>query len=915
MIGHISLLKTSDDPKKQGNDFKQNRIHCEDSKGTFTFDEESVFHSLVLPDLFYKGGLSLSFDMDGTLMNIHPDLQKVLDMTQEEVMQQGTNKHLHLNNPEYINAEQLTDLGRAVASLCNSPFFISKSCINTARRIDEGNDSFRGKIGSIFGSIKFMNQIKKITGTDSQRCTVKGQQKAVRASSHFESRPVVHFDDNQGECEGIQNTEHDVWPVCVTAEHTVLPKFKKQPFVVAIEGPVGSGKSTLVKELVAGFNQLNLSVATLNTDDNCPNLIGKKHNYLLALGDKDVIIFDSTGNGQVYPKGTHIVSLNGNQEHQALHLLQSVYFTGMRGLTHGSIMGCDLSLDDIQQLLDGKFIYNGEFAEKSFLELLNNYSLDFVITHMTANGYVVKQSHSGTVLVLGYRDKQQKFNSKWGVEDGRGNCFVFHEGKWEHLKMGLPASKDNGITGYGRGNMVQEFVHLLTHNAAFEEFKDQVKFEIQSKKDGLCMSVVVVPAHLRQFVSQMLAAHPVERDFYEASGQRFFMCTRGGYLFENEYKVVKEAIDATYGPVDSPHEYELQRFIDSCLEFYNGYIYSSLPEERGTWLFEFVPKTNRQELACQGPAGITFLGYKDEDGYHSSSIFSQNTWKFYFPVPHTWNLTLNQVDDFMSMFTEVSLGRQDIQEFLERYAPVNHPLNTGDPSMISFEGFIALTTAMMMWKLKVQVYYDIHKMFHHIGSLPMTLEMLLQIFKLPKGQLEKWLCQFTNLKPISERYSQLENEDLESLVRYITNNNERLNELLVSQVRGSKKLKNGESSQLANLLLGSLFRNSSLLMLLDGIKKKSSSNKHLHKLSIVEINRVVKEIVHLLNYHLSTGVDIKLLGPQLGKNQSLAKEHLDTHRDRVFSYLSGKYVILSLMIHVCEQICQDTIQRFALVDQ
>ena len=77
--------------------------------------------------------------------------------------------------------------------------------------------------------------------------------------------------------------------------------------------------------------------------------------------------------------------------------------------------------------------------------------------------------------------------------------------------------------------------------------------------DGLCISVVVVPPDLVETMTEIYSSeeYQVEREFFERSGKRLFLCTRGGITFSREQEGITSAIKATFG---TSEDYPLESF-------------------------------------------------------------------------------------------------------------------------------------------------------------------------------------------------------------------------------------------------------------------------------------------------------------------------------------------------------------------
>ena len=255
---------------------------------------------------------------------------------------------------------------------------------------------------------------------------------------------------------------------------TLLSNPQQKPLLIAVEGPVGFGKSTFVGMLLKRLTEeYKLKCRVLSTDSGNSSFIGKKHYDYTAEPDIDVFIFDSTGAGQDYPEGTRVFRAGFQDmgpDQLAMTVLVSVWFAGQRGMEHPNILGCNLTVDQIKSLLNGEFVYSG-VNKLSFVELLNTESLYYVRQLMNDAGYVINETVKDGELVglhLKYKDKKQGLHNSLG-------CLKMVEdvslSKTE-IKSGLNSSS----VCRRRKTMSRVDIKLLNHQQTFMEMMNKTIF-------------------------------------------------------------------------------------------------------------------------------------------------------------------------------------------------------------------------------------------------------------------------------------------------------------------------------------------------------------------------------------------------------------------------------------------------------
>ena len=872
-IGHISIKK--DDDNDWGSDYKQNKINCdklsEDEISKSFTDKSKTFQTLILPDYIFTGKGKISCDWDSTLSKA----DFFANLSLEDIRKA-------ISDPQYITEDNLTLFGKVIRELCEDETFRERIIINTSRRFNDKEKEGKACIKKI---AEIMNLSEEQVKYETKKCNGDPNLKAAgKVKRAIQEGCVIHFDDESIVLQFMQQNDisggliYEGLPKIQDDENgSCLYNFSHNTKVICLQGPTGCGKSFLTKLLKQKIHEIygeDKTVIVLGTDDGMPFLLGgtKKTPIDIVsslLGKYDYIIFDSTGNGQRYPDDAFVIHINKLPEEQEIEIktkkgmkkektngspdywmrlfVKMLVGMGERGINHSNIIGCGITFEEFMQLLQHtKNPYIGTFNNLSLPDLFNQYPENFVIQFLKANSYTIKGfgDDNFQANVVSYQDGSQKFTSDWGQNYGRGAIIfrVQNEDKswsdWMVLKRGLMASKDNGYEStYGSRNINQITFNKTCNNfnesASGTQFHDLV---ISTKKDGICINVskvldIAIP-FLKKYFNDSGYTH--ELKFLEATGC-IMTTNRSSGIFSNEIQTIEECLFEKY------QNDNLDENMTAFIADINAFISDNNICEGSTIIFEFIAKTAREELACQGPACFTFLGVQQFDGvYVNSNKYDIDGYKIPFDIPFYWtNIdTVAKIKEFTEAFELVVSCQKSLEEFLEEFPPNNTPANNpGQTVGISYEGFV-MTINGILYKLKSKVYYEIHKLHGKSDNITDIMEKIIKQYKTSE-YWETWCLHFPNIKHILRNYEEYV-KNMTLLRDNLLPDLKFLLDIFVGNTQKKKNMKN-------NIINKSMIEGINQLLLSKITKITSMINEEADKIKKNVISQKLNQIINNLN--------------------------------------------------------------------
>ena len=177
---------------------------------------------------------------------------------------------------------------------------------------------------------------------------------------------------------------------------------------------------------------------------------------------------------------------------------------------------------------------------------------------------------------------------------------------------------------------------------------------LASKEDGLNFSVFSTsPQHKDIWLSLL---QPVEQDFFLKSNG-LVLCTHGGFSFHKEEETVVDAVKASLEVQEGQDWVEV--LANACTTSFKM-LGEQTGKEVSTLTFEVVGNKLRQELACQGKARFSLLGFFDTEGSYKTSAVAtgitdfKTTFPFWRDLPSFWNTSLEEVLQILEFANQVS---------------------------------------------------------------------------------------------------------------------------------------------------------------------------------------------------------------------------------------------------------------------
>lgn len=757
--GHISLRYKENDGKS--NHDITNKKHCDDylkeniESISFGFNA-GEFDTIILQYSFYKENSNVSCDFDSTL-----------DTTVEESKKEGNQiTGDYLNSIDSIgNPSRLGTVIKYMLEI--SPSFRERLFINTSRRIRSLNTKFIAVMATEYHLD--VSHILYETGKSGQSSSKKAIGKVQRA---IKINATIHFDDDDVVC--IEFRKRGFSSIFVDSKTNT--NSNEPGKIVAVTGVPGSGKTTFIKNIEDRLKSKGMSSVCFGTDDGTPTIQDKNNLLEVSRNFYDVVFFDSTGCEQKYPKDTIIINFNpidnvmkrkeDNFDWVSI-LLTSLTNIRKRGSSHPNLPGI-LNDKDIQNAIDGKVNFPGYFNNMTMAELYNALGETVADEFLKTAFYKPK-----TWIVSGikhkkvsYLDSKQIFTSKWGCYYGRGAIIIFNTetNLWETSKHPLQASKDNGFeSDYNKSNLSQRIQKLILSHPDIQSMHHHINNNImQSKKDGMCIVASYVVEKDRSKYSNYFqnAKSQSDNDFFNMSKSQFYLTSnRSDLTFDNMKSAFCEAYQGSYPSITDITK--IMKDFASKLLTLNEIInetYTTQQMNGYSVIFEIVPETYHNELACQGVPGINFLGVQFNDSsYISSSDFDKEGNTLPFPIPFYWKNNLCELLKIQDNFNEVVNGNKGLMQFLEENPPSNTLSNTSSPEMgISYEGFVVII-GDMLFKCKNKVYYDVHKLSSNPESIYYLMDMLKTLIETP--HYDEWTKQFYGLTQLGQSLREHHNKD------------------------------------------------------------------------------------------------------------------------------------------------------------